>query len=258
MVFSAIVGFFIVATVGGVGFGVAAADSADDLARAGAFGFDEATTAATVSKGGGAAVANTPVESESFAEHSTLAAASTRTIDSGLQMIDERERAERERIAADNIAIFDRVAAGKAKQGFDSDPTGQSVEYGLPGVDWTIGHDAFIEEWTGRIDAYLDGSPLAGYGAVFAEAAWDNGVDPRWSPSISNTESGKGKVCFLPCNAWGWGASVWPDWDTAIRAHVAGLAAGYGYSITPEAAQIYCPPNHVNWYHDTFGQMGTI
>ncbi len=257
MVFSAIVGFFIVATIGGVGFGVAAADSTDDLARAGAFGFDAATNDATMTKGATATTAPA-AESESFVERSTLAAASVRTIDSGLQMIDDREREKREHIAADNIAVIDRIAAGKAKQGFGSDPSGETVEYGLPGVDWTIGHDAFIAEWTARIDAYLDGSPLAGYGAVFAEAAWDNGVDPRWSPSISNTESGKGKVCFLPCNAWGWGASVWPDWNTAIRAHVAGLAEGYGYSITPEAAEMYCPPNHVNWYHDTYGQMGTI
>ena len=68
-----------------------------------------------------------------------------------------------------------------------------------------MGKAAFIEEWTARIDAYLAGSPLAGYGSVFAEAAWEYSIDPRWSPAISNTESSKGRICFLPHNAWGWG-----------------------------------------------------
>ena len=68
----------------------------------------------------------------------------------------------------------------------------------LPEVDFSVGKEAFVSEWTSRIKAYLAGSPLAGQGATFAEAAWSNGVDPRWSPAISNTESSKGAHCFLP------------------------------------------------------------
>ncbi len=118
--------------------------------------------------------------------------------------------------------------------------------------------EAFISEWTQRIDAYLAGSPLAGYGYAFAEAACDYGVDPRWSPAISNTESSKGAVCFLPHNAWGWGQASWPDWDTAIRAHVRGLAQGYGYTISQAAAQKYCPPTWQDWYIATASEMAKI
>ena len=118
--------------------------------------------------------------------------------------------------------------------------------------------EAFVNEWAGRIDDYLAGSPLAGHGRTFAEAAYDYNVDPRWSPAISCTESSKGAACFLPHNAWGWGSVSWPDWDSAIRDHVEGLSIGYGYTISLAAAQKYCPPNSDFWYSTTLAQMNLI
>ena len=115
-----------------------------------------------------------------------------------------------------------------------------------------------MEEWTSRINAYLAGSPLSGYGADFAQAAWDNGVDPRWSPAISCTESGKGSNCFAPFNAWGWTGGAWSNWSSAIQAHVAGLANGYGHTITYANAAKYCPPNTDHWYHTTLSEMAKI
>ena len=50
----------------------------------------------------------------------------------------------------------------------------------------------------------------------------------------------------------------WSDWDTAIRAHVAGLARGYGFTISYSYAMRYCPPNYDNWYRDTLNQMQLI
>ena len=118
--------------------------------------------------------------------------------------------------------------------------------------------EAFMAEWTARIDAYLAGSPLAGQGATFARAAYTYGVDPRWSPAISFTESGKGAACFLPHNAWGWGSESWGSWEEAINDHVAGLSRGYGYTISLDAARKYCPPNAQAWYDRTKGQMDLI
>ena len=126
------------------------------------------------------------------------------------------------------------------------------------GADWSSDKATFVSQWAGRIDAYLAGSPLAGQGATFASAAWDYGVDPRWSPAISNTESSKGAACFLPYNAWGWGSYSWGSWEEAINAHVRGLARGYGYTISIEAAQKYCPPNWQHWYDVTLAQMNMI
>ena len=271
MVYTAIAGFFIVVIVGGVGLGVASAAAPDDAARAGAFGFSEATRSATVVTVAGA------VEDAGDAvyyERSAMTSPAPRDITANMQMVAEIERLEKERAAAEDAAALERVAAEMAMQGVeasieapdaqsgeqpgDGAPAADVFEYDLPAVDWSIGKDAFIAEWTARIDNYLAGSPLEGYGAVFAEAAWDNGVDPRWSPAISNTESGKGSVCFRSYNAWGWGNVSWYDWESAIRDHVEGLAAGYGYSITMEAAQSYCPPTWSEWYSKTLEQMSLI
>ena len=276
----AIAGIFVLAIACGVGFGVASANSSDELASAGAFGFDEATHESTLlaaSAGGCAPQASTGVPGRQI-----LATTSSRDITAGLAMVDAREAAEKARIEADNKAVINRVGGKKAMQGVEAaaddsedaesagassagqgesskEPAEEKIdEYNLPAVDWSVGKVAFLEEWTARIDAYLSGTPLAGYGATFAEAAWSNGIDPRWSPAISNTESGNGRNCFLPYNAWGWGGDAWPDWGTAIKAHVAGLADGYGYSVTFAAAQKYCPPNSIHWYNNTLSQMALI
>ena len=129
---------------------------------------------------------------------------------------------------------------------------------GNGGVDWSLGRDQFIDEWGNRIDDYLEGSPMAGQGSNFAAAAWDYGVDPRWSPAIANTESTKGQYTFADHNAWGWGSSSWDNWEDAINDHVKGLADGYGSTITQEGAERYCPPNADEWYDNTLGEMNRI
>ncbi len=260
-----IVGFFILLVACGVGFGVASAEVSDKVASISAFGFDEATHSAT-------SLAGEEVQDTSTVEDGTaqgsfdeqlalLGASNHRSLDAGLQMVDELEAIEAQRLEEEKAQALARVAANKKKQGVDAQdqPASESTdEYGLPAVDWTVGKEAFVAEWSKRIDDYLGQSNLAGYGSVFAEAAWENGVDPRWSPAISNTESGMGSVCFLPCNAWGWGSRTWSNWTSAITDHVAGLASGYGYSLTKSAALRYCPPTYLHWYDVTLEQMRRI
>lgn len=108
--------------------------------------------------------------------------------------------------------------------------------------------DAYIATWAERIDAFNAGYPLEGYGATFAAAAYEYGVDPRYSPAIARVESGSGLNCTYSCNAWGWGSSSWGDWETAIYAHVAGLAQGYGHTVSYEAALSYNELNPDEWY----------
>ena len=134
----------------------------------------------------------------------------------------------------------------------------EAVEEVNDTANWSTDQETFVNEWTGRIDAYLAGSPLAGHGRDFAVAAWNYGVDPRWSPAISCTESGKGASCFRSHNAWGWGSVSWDSWEEAIDAHVRGLARGYGYTISMDAARKYCPPNASHWYQMTLSQMKLI
>lgn len=160
--------------------------------------------------------------------------------------INARKRAEHEAHTAKAMANRDAVAS----------------QYGMPEglseIDWNLEEDAFVQTWGDKINAYLNGSALAGQGNTFAKAAWDNCIDPRWSPAISNTESSKGEICFLPHNAWGWGDSSWDSWENAIKDHVFGLADRYGYTIAVPYAQTYCPPNSEHWYNSTLEQMRSI
>ena len=132
-------------------------------------------------------------------------------------------------------------------------------------VNWNMSREEFIAEWTGRIDAYLAGSPLAGHGATFATAAWDYGVDPRWSPAIACIESTKG--LYVPYgnsnNAWGWTASgggfrTFSSWDEGITAHVRYLRNMYGTTLTIAAAKRYCPPTWQDWYNKVGSQMNLL
>ena len=190
-------------------------------------------------------------------ETSQLASSTARDISTGIEAIEAKEEADRiaaeEAKRAEEAARQAEVAARQAEQQVTMPTTGNLTE-----VDWTVGKDAFIAEWTARIDAYLAGSPLAGQGVTFATAAWEYGVDPRFSPAISNTESSKGSICFLPYNAWGWGNVGFSSWEEAIYTHVAGLAAGYGYTLSYEGAMKYCPPNYHNWFYNTLSEMQRI
>lgn len=142
-----------------------------------------------------------------------------------------------------------------------------SVRLVPDGANWDADEEAFIAEWGPRLEAYLAGSPLAGQGAVFAKAAWDNHIDPRWSAAISNIESSKGRLCIRPYNAWGWGAAdsdpynlayEWASWEQSINAHASGLARGYGYTVSMAGAQTYCPSNWENWYVSVVNGMNSI
>lgn len=150
--------------------------------------------------------------------------------------------------------------SGSAESGSGSSSSSGGPSAATPNtgaVTWTA-RDQFVQKWASRIDAYLAGSPMAGHGKTFAEAAYDNGVDPRYSPAIANVESSKGLYCFKPYNAWGWGSSGFSDWDSAIRSHVAGLASGYGYTVSVTAAKKYCPPNWQFWYSAVLSNMNSI
>lgn len=126
------------------------------------------------------------------------------------------------------IATTDALAeeAGVAVAGDDSDDA--------------QGREAFVEKWAPRIDAYLAGRPLQGQGRAFAEAAFDQCLDPRWSPATSMVESGGGAACFASYNAYGWLArGGFSSWEEGVREHAAYLRGTYGTSPTPAAAGLY-------------------
>lgn len=182
------------------------------------------------------------------------------------QAAKEKAQREAEEKAAAEAAEAQAALEAAQNQQLESEKNGQAPEE-LPinpnppksdNADWSQDKQTFVDSWASRIDAYMAGYPLAGYGKVFAEAAYDYGVDPRFSPAISCVESTKGKFCFKPHNAWGWGGVSWDSWDEAIRSHVRGLSRGYGYTLTIAAAQKYCPPTWERWYEAVSAQMNLI
>lgn len=185
-----------------------------------------------------------------------------------LQARNAKEKAQREaeeRAAAEAAQAQAALQAAQNQQ-LESEKNGQApadlpVNPNPPkkdNADWSQDKTTFVNSWAPRIDAYMSGFPLAGYGRVFAEAAYDYGVDPRFSPAISCVESTKGMYCFLPHNAWGWGSVSWDSWDEAIRSHVRGLSRGYGYTLSVAAAKKYCPPTWERWYEAVSAQMNLI
>lgn len=235
----------------GIGFGFA---SADNNANVKSFGLDAMSTS---SSNANADEMLQQASDTSTREASALTSTAKRDISQGIKAIEAKEQADR--IAAEQAARAEEkahIAATAAKVAKQQATAPAAID--LSAVDRSVGKDAFITEWGTRIDVYLAGSPLAGQGATFATAAWNYDVDPRWSPAISNTESSKGAVCFLPYNAWGWGQTGFSSWEEAIDTHVAGLAKGYGYTISFAYAQKYCPPNPVHWFNDTLSQMQMI
>ena len=201
--------------------------------------------------------ASDAVSSTSFVSSGFILESTTqRDISRGIEEIAAEEEAAR--IAAEKARIAAEKAAIARAQENIANQIAREGSLVLAAVDFSVGREAFIAEWTKRIDDYLAGSTLSGYGKVFATAAWENGVDPRWSPAISNTESSKGANCFKWHNAWGWGQSSWSSWEQAINAHVAGLASGYGYTISLSNAAKYCPPTYEEWYANTLSEMRRI
>ncbi len=172
----------------------------------------------------------------------------------------QQEQEQAAQAAADQVAA---QGGDEAAQQAAADEASAAVEPvtdtpSTDSVDWSSDKTAFVNEWAGRIDNYLAGSPMAGCGTAYAEAAWNYGVDPRWAPAISSVESTKGAYCFASYNAWGWGGSGFSSWEDGINTIVSGLASGYGSNITYSAAQKYCPPNASHWYNSCLDQMNLI
>ncbi|MGI6105761.1 MAG: CMP-2-keto-3-deoxyoctulosonic acid synthetase [Raoultibacter sp.] len=225
--------------------------------NASTFGLSQTASQTTSSENTDAQGGIQTVSDLSAGETSVLTKPASRNIDQAVNEMLAKEEAER--IAAEQARLAAEAAKKAELDALQARSAGDAAVAGLEAVDWTLDHDTFVNHWSSRIDAYLGSSPLGGHGAAFAEAAWKYGIDPRISPAISNTESSKGSVCFLPYNAWGWGQSSWSSWDQAIDAHVSGLVkGGYGPMITYSGAQRYCPPNYDHWYKSTTSEMARI
>ena len=195
------------------------------------------------------------------AREAAIAAAKAKAEEEAKALEEEKAKAAAEAAEKEAAKAAAAEEESDTSSSDDDDDDDETYEFVTPESDGMTGsedRETFVSIWTPRIDAYLAGSSLAGQGATFAAAAWDYGVDPRFSPAISCIESSKGDVCFLPHNAWGWGSVSWDSWEEAINDHVAGLARGYGYTVSVDGAKRYCPPNWAFWYSRVSEEMNKI
>lgn len=139
---------------------------------------------------------------------------------------EQENAAELAKLEADKAAAAEKLS-GEGVSGSNSSSQATNTN---TTIDTTVNnantgssdYDSFINEWTSRIDNYLAGSPMAGQGYNFAVAAWNTGVDPRWSPAIACIESTKGAYCANSYNAWGWSArgGGWRSFGSWSRGHL--------------------------------------
>lgn len=169
-------------------------------------------------------------------------------------------------LETDKVAADEAVAAAKealdeataARQQAQAEARAAQAGALAQQIDWSMPKDEFVAHWAARINNYLAGTNLAGQGENFADAAYQYGTDPRWSPAISRIESGCGAACFRPYNAWGWMGSSFSSWSEGIYKHVKYLSGPlYGGYLTPKGAATYCPPGGP-WYSKVSAEMSKI
>ena len=185
--------------------------------------------------------------------------------DARRSLADDKLKLEADKAAAD-VAVEEagaameaaREARQEAQEAAQARATSEADAALAAEINWNMSKDEFVNHWGDRIDSYLSGSPLEGYGKNFAEAAYTYGVDPRWSPAISYIESGKAVACFLPHNAWGYLGHSWDSWEEAIDAHVKYLSSSlYGGYLSSSGAATYCPPGP-SWHDKCYNEMKKI
>lgn len=183
-------------------------------------------------------------------------------------LLDLREQASAKRQELESKVKDAQAAADDANQKYQKTKAAQEAKakaassattVQLSTVDWSADKTSFVDTWGTRIDRYLSGSPLYGYGKVFAANAYDCNIDPRISPAISNVESSKGAVCFRPHNAWGLMGKSFSTWEEAIAYHCRYMAGPlYHGTINASTARTYCPPTWQSWLSKVQGEMAKI
>lgn len=81
-----------------------------------------------------------------------------------------------------------------------------------------------------RLETYLKNrhSPMAPHADLIVSESDKYGVDYKLVVAIAYHESGLGRKCWAPHNAWGWMTSDrWDSWEEGITKYIRGLYNGY-------------------------------
>lgn len=118
--------------------------------------------------------------------------------------------------------------------GVGSEVLGISTEsdYGLAGnVEQEYFLDRSPRDQRGvKLEGYLKkrGSPMAPHADLIISESDKYGVDYKLVVAIAYHESGLGRKCWAPYNAWGWMTKDrWGSWEESIPKYIRGLYNGY-------------------------------
>ena len=179
---------------------------------------------------------------------------------------EQENAAELAKLEADKAAAAEKLS-GEGVSGSNSSSQATNTN---TTIDTTVNssntgnsdYDSFINEWTGRIDNYLAGSPMAGQGYNFAVAAWNTGVDPVGPRHRLHREH---QGCLLrqflqrlglECT-WRRLAQLWQLERGHLRSR---CLSGRQLRLHPYpgSGQKYCPPTWQDWYNKVAAQMNRI
>lgn len=180
---------------------------------------------------------------------------------------EQENAAELAKLEADKAAAAEKISGtGVSGNNSNSQATNSNTT-----IDTTVNnsnsgnsdYDSFINEWTNRIDNYLAGSPMAGQGYNFAVAAWNTGVDPRWSPALAASRAARASIAPGSYNAWGWsgrggGWRSFGSWSEAVSAPRCLPGRQLWLHAYPGSRQEVLPPTWQDWYNKVASQMNRI
>lgn len=144
--------------------------------------------------------------------------------------------------------------------GIDVSVASEPVRANLDPMAWDDEKYSFVSEWAPRIDAYLNrfSSPLNDYGAIFASAAYDVGIDPRIAPAIAFVDTSLGRNMVLSRNAWGMDGKDYSNWVDSIYSYSSWYRSMYGSEFTESQARRYSPGNWRAWHAKVSSEMRVI
>jgi len=99
-------------------------------------------------------------------------------------------------------------------------------------------------EKVAKIEYYLRGSPLSGYGDWMVTEGERTGINPFLCPAVAEAESSLGRALCGSCNAWGMLGCSFSSWQNGITRWFDNCILHWGQAQSSYEMAGYCVPDH--------------
>jgi len=135
-------------------------------------------------------------------------------------------------------------------RGEDSDGTAEMIQTMNELNSWAADqavaneHKRIHDEKVAKIEYYLRGSPLAGYGDWMVTEGERTDVNPFLCPAVAEAESSLGRALCGSCNAWGMLGCSFSSWQNGITRWFDNINVHWGRGVTSSyQLRGYCVPD---------------